>query len=292
MNPYIYPQSNILATLRVLLSEPTAERWTDVQIYSCMSIALQGWQGRARVPYVYTIAGGWVDGTYEYTLPAYIDAHTVQPQVKVSVDEWPELTEETWADVMAYSVEPNTSGGHTLRIDYSMPGRDVYGATNEGRVIWWGQPGQVPSTIPTLSAGITAADTSLTIASKPTIGRVGYVKVNSEWMQYSGYTEAATTLTLTNLIRGLNGTTAASHSTSDTVTWGIAMDTPALLNALYDGARIYLMQMWLSNPSSRETAQYEKQLVLYQDMLNKFWQGYKSSRPPRMRLSRQAIGEI
>jgi hypothetical protein len=70
------------------------------------------------------------------------------------------------------------------------------------------------------------------------------------------------------------------------------MDKPALLNALYDGARVYLMQIWLSNPSSRETAQYEKQLVLYQDSLEKFWRGYVSSRPIRMRLSRQAIGDI
>ena len=295
MNPYIYPQTDILSTLRVLLSEPTAERWTDVQIYNCISIALQGWQGRARVPYVYTITDGWVSGTYDYALPDYIDSRTVQPQAYVSRFDWVDTLqtegEDTWTDIMGFDVEANAGGGMTLRVHYSQPRSSVVGASTAGRVLWWGQPGQVPSTIPTLSADIAADDTELTIDAKPTIGRTGYVKVGSEWLQYSGVIESASALTLQNLLRGISGTTAALHSLGDTVTWGVAMDSPALLNALYDGTRIYLMQMWLSNPSSRETAQYEKQLVLYQDQLEKFWKGYKSSRQPRMRLSRQVIGD-
>lgn len=297
MNPYLYTQSEVLAILRTLLMEPTAERWTDAQIYSCMSIALQGWQGRVRVPYIYNITGGWVSGTYDYTLPDYVDKRTVQPQAKVS--GWDSIEgiitsgSETWADIQAFTVEPNETGGFVLRLSYSNPRSSLIGASSEGRAIWWGQQLQVPAvaTLPILSAGISSTDTSLTLTTQPVIGRVGYVKINSEWVGYSGYTESGATLTLTNLVRGLNGTTAATHSTSDTVTWGVGMDTPALLNALYDGTRVYLMQMWLSNPSSRETASYEKQLVLYQTNLDRFWKGYTPSRSLRSRLSRMAIGD-
>lgn len=298
MNPYLYTQTEVLATLRTLLMEPTAERWTDIQLYSAMSIALQSWQGRVRVPYIYNITGGWVSGTYDYILPDYVDKRTVQPQAKVS--GWDSIEgiitsgSETWADIQAFTVEPNETGGFVLRLSYSNPRSSLIGASSEGRAIWWGQQLQVPTTVPALAVTITDSDTSLSIATvgtKPAYGRVGYVKVDSEWIGYSGYTEATSTMTLTNLVRGLNGTTAAAHTAGASVTWGVGMDTPALLNALYDGTRVYLMQMWLSNPSSRETASYEKQLVLYQKNLDRFWKGYTPSRPLRSRLSRMTIGD-
>lgn len=296
MQPYLYTQSELLTSIRTLLMEPTADRWTDAQIYAAMSLALQSWQGRVRSPYIYTIPNGWVSGTYEYTLPDYIEAKTVQPQARVSPFDWIDgfVVEgrETWADILAFDVEPSSTGGSVLRLHYSNPRSSIVGASDEGRVLWWGAPGPVPTTPPTLSAGIDADDTSMTIASKPTIGRVGYTKIGTEWMSYSGYTEGSTTLTLTNLSRGLNGTTAASPSTSDSVAWGISVESMALLNLLYDCTRMYLMQMYLSNPSSRETGQYEKQLVLFQNNVDKFWKGWKPSRPMKIRLSRQAIGDI
>ena len=301
MNPYIYLQSDVLTNLRTLLKEPTAERWTDTEIYAAMNMAITGWQGRVRVPYVYTISGGWVAGTYDYVLPNYIDAKTAQPQAKRLLYDWIDtLTvdgQETWGDILSFDIEPDTTGSMVIRVHYSQPQSQVVGASTEGRVIWWGQPGPVPTAISTLGDNMTSTDTSATLVAtdpRQVIGRVGYVKIDDEWIQYAGYTEqspGSSTLTLTNLVRGLNGTTAAAHSLLDNVTWGIAVDTPALLNALYDGARVYLMDMWLSNPSSRETASYEKQLVLYQNRVDKFWKGYKSSRPVRMRLSRQAIGD-
>jgi hypothetical protein len=272
--------------------EPTADRWTDAQIYSAMSLVLQSWQGRVRTPYTYTIVGGWVAGTYDYAIPAYIEAKTIQPQARVSAWDWIDVGGETWADIQAYDVEPSATDGMVLRLHYSNPRSSIVGASNEGRLLWWGAPGPVPTTIPTLSAGIDADDTSLTIASKPSIGRVGYVKIGTEWLQYSGYTEGASSITPTNLSRGLSGSTAASHSLGDPVVWGVAVESMALLNLLYDCTRMYLMQMYLSNPSSRETGQYEKQLVLFQNNVDKFWKGWKPSRPMRIRLSRQAIGDM
>lgn len=275
--------------------ESAADRWTDAQIYAAISLALQSWQGRVRTPYLYTIPDGWVSGTYEYTLPDYIEAKTVQPQARVSPFDWIDgfVVEgrETWTDILAFDVEPASTGGSVLRLHYSNPRSSVVGASDEGRVLWWGAPGPVPTATPTLSAGIDADDTSMTIASKPIIGRVGYTKIGTEWIQYSGYTEGATTLTLTNLVRGLNGTTAASHSTSDSAVWGVSLETMALATHLYNNTLMYLMQMYLMNPSSREAGQYEKLLVLLQSNVDKFWKGWKPSRPMRIRLSRQAIGD-
>jgi hypothetical protein len=273
--------------------ESTADRWTDSNIYAAMSMALQSWQGRVRTPYTYTVPGGWVAGTYDYTIPAYIDSRTIQPQAKRLLYDYLESGEgdETWFDVMAYDVEPSSSGAMVLRLHYGQSRHDVVGASTEGRIIHWAPPGPVPTTPPTLSAGISDTDTSMTIASKPSIGKVGYTKIGAEWLQYNGYTEGASTLTLTNLQRGLNGTTAASHSTSDSVLWGISVETMALLNLLYDCTRMYLMQMYLMNPSSREAGQYEKMLGLFQNNVEKFWKGWKPSRPMRIRLSRAAIGD-
>ena len=295
MQPYLYTQTELLTSIRTLVMESTPDRWTDSNIYAAMSMALQSWQGRVRTPYLYTIPGGWVAGTYEYALPSYIDSKTIQPQAKRLLYDWIDtLTaegDETWSDILAYSVEPNGNGGMSLRLEYSQTRTDVVGATTEGRIIHWGAPGPVPTATPTLSAGIDSDDTSLTIASKPAIGKVGYTKIGTEWIGYSGVTEGASTLTLTNLSRGLQGTVAASHSASDGVVWGVAVESMALLNLLYDCTRMYLMQMYLSNPSSREAGQYEKMLGLFQNNVEKFWRGWKPSRPMRIRLSRAAIGD-
>jgi hypothetical protein len=294
MQPYLYTQTELLTSIRTLLMEPTPDRWTDSNIYAAMSMALQSWQGRVRTPYIYTVTGGWVAGTYDYTLPSYIDSKTIQPQQRRTLYDWADigLNDETWADIQAYDIEPSSSGAMTLRLAYSHHSGLVDQATTEGRIIHWAAPGPVPTATPTLSAGIDSDDTSLTIASKPSVGRVGYVKVDTEWLQYSGYTEGASTITLTNLSRGLNGSTAASHSLGATVIWGLGVESMALLNLLYDNTRMYLMQMYLSNPSSRETGQYEKQLVLFQNNVEKFWRGWVSSRPMRIRLSRAAIGNM
>jgi len=66
----------------------------------------------------------------------------------------------------------------------------------------------------TLSAGMTASDTSLSLTSStnfPLTG--GVIKIDSEIMSYSSRSGT----TLLGLTRGISGTTAASHSTSATV---------------------------------------------------------------------------
>ena len=67
----------------------------------------------------------------------------------------------------------------------------------------------------TLTAGINASVTTVPVASvtgMPTTG--GIITINSEQITYSGIS----TLDLTGCVRGVNGSTAATHSSADTVT--------------------------------------------------------------------------
>jgi len=62
----------------------------------------------------------------------------------------------------------------------------------------------------TLSSGISATATSLTVASGTNFPNVGVVQIDTEIIAYTG----KSTNTLTGLVRGYNGTTAATHSSS------------------------------------------------------------------------------
>lgn len=289
MNPILRTQTEILSQLETLLMDTANERWSDANIYAAMNLALDQWRGRVLIPYVYTVSSGFVAGTYEYALPDFVDG-PITPQDKEYVGDWYYLTglsadSLSWQNLLEYTVEPTTAGGRVLRFSFQP-------TESDGRILWWGSNGPVPTSLPVTSATIDSDDTSVTLTTKPTLNRSGFVKIDSEWLQYAGITEAATTLTLTNLVRGLNGTTAASHTGGATVTWGIAMDNEGLLRQVLDQARAHLMEMWLSNPSSRETAHYEKQMVYYQGRADAFWRRYVSKRPTRFTLSRMGVGPI
>ena len=284
--PILRTQTEILSQLESLTFDTGNERWTEARFYEAVNMALMDWEGRVRVPFVYTLADGFVDGTYEYTLPTYIDSKTVQPQGRLlrydPLLSSLSLEQETWSDINGFEVEPSATGGQTLRLHYN--------TENDARLMWWAGNGPVPTSAVVLSAGIDSDDTSLTLTTKPTVGAVGYVKVESEWIQYAGVTEAATTLTLTNLVRGVAGTTAASHLSAVACVWGVAMDRGGLWSQLLDQTRAHLMEFWLSNPASREVGQYEKQMVFFQQRADAFWRKYAPARAPRFRLSRMGMG--
>jgi hypothetical protein len=65
----------------------------------------------------------------------------------------------------------------------------------------------------TLSAGIDADDTSLTVADASKFAEAGFVKIDSEIAEYT----ARTATQVTGLIRASAGTTAASHLSGATV---------------------------------------------------------------------------
>jgi hypothetical protein len=278
--PILRSQSEIESELEALLVESGV--WTDVQRYRAINQALTTWQGRVLVPYLYTLSSGWTEDEHDFVLPDYIDG-PIDPQILRNLD-WPfdaTLTEErsTWVEMEGYSLEVNATGGQTLRLHWPAYASD-------GRIKWWGHNGPVPTTLPVTNAALTSSDTSLTLTTKPTIGRSGYIKIDAEWMQYAGVTEAATTLTLTNLVRGVQGTTAASHLIGATVTWGIAMDKASLLQQLYHQAAANLWWVKAANPGS---AQSDTISALYrenQSRADMFWRSYVPGRNPRARTGR------
>lgn len=289
MDIYVRSQDNLLSLIKDQVDDATNTRWTDARMYAAINRAIDTWHGRVLVPYVYTLSDGWTAGTFEYTLPDYMSIKGIQPQIRRYRDEVAYYLAEsgdgdTWANIDAFTVERNTSGGYTLRLDNSEYSVD-------GRILWWGNNGHVNTSPAVLGANIDSDDTSLTTSAKPlNIGRTGYVKIDDEWIGYQDISEGSASWTLSNLSRGLFDTTAASHTTSDTVYWGVAVDDVRLFQQLMDQVRAFMMEYHMMNSSSRETTHYEKQMVYYQDRADSFWKSYVPSRKPRMRLTRMAYG--
>lgn len=278
--PILRTQSDILSLANNLTLNTAHNRWTDVQVYAAMNMALAYWYKRVQVPFFYTVPGGFINTSLEYTLPDYMEGpmdvqslrYQDYPYLVTTLDGLP-----MWFDIDNYSIEANATGGRTLRLG-------SYYYSSEARILWYGYNGPVPTTIPTLNAGIDADDTTLTLASIPTVGRSGYIKIGSEWMQYAGTAEGAITLTLSNLVRGVNGTTAASHLTAASVEWGVSMDRGDLLNALLDSTRRYMMELKLMEDSTIANDVYKNQLNYYEGRDKVFWRAYAPSRAPKFRL--------
>ena len=106
----------------------------------------------------------------------------------------------------------STSGGIRVRHYYPVGPAVETASTGWGLGSWGGvKQGQFTST---LSADINASATSLTIASSTSFASSGTVIIDNELITYTGNSGG----TLSGLTRGANGTTAASHSSGDTVT--------------------------------------------------------------------------
>ncbi len=95
-----------------------------------------------------------------------------------------------------------------------------------GAGIWGGISGSAATTAVNDGSGMTASDTSVTVDSSANFETTGYLLIDSEIIQYTGKTST----TFTGLLRGLFGTTAATHADNATVTealggWGMPATT-------------------------------------------------------------------
>ena len=105
-----------------------------------------------------------------------------------------------------------TSGGIRVKHYYPVGPAVEVATTGWGLGSWGGvQQGQFTST---LSSGINASVTSLTMASSTSFASSGTVQIGSELITYTGNSGG----TLSGLTRGATGTTAAIHSSGATVT--------------------------------------------------------------------------
>ena len=107
----------------------------------------------------------------------------------------------------------STSGGIRVKHYYSVGPAVEVASTGWSLGSWGGQQaGQFTST---LSSSINASVTSLTMASSSSFPSSGTVLIDNELITYTGNDNSGT---LSGLTRGASGTTAATHSSSATVT--------------------------------------------------------------------------
>ena len=196
-------------------------------------------------------------------------------------------SEYIWVDIHQWNLEPDGTGGQTLRIEIAS---NRFSAT-DGRVLWWAENGAVPESVQTLNAGITSSETSLVIADTPFISDFGYVKIGSEWIQYAGVTPGASTTTLTGLVRGIRGT-AASHSSGDEVLWGVAAPQQNLFAQLYTQILYHLHSLLMAVSSVEETQQHQWQMRWHKQNADEFWMRYVPNKQSKIKLTRQSTGGV
>jgi len=285
IQPYLRAQTDLLADIQAD-GYTTALGWSAPEVYRAMNRTLAGWQKRVLIPRLYTITGGWVAGTYAYSLPAYVRP-PITPQLlrtRPYDEDLPTTGDQTWQDLPGWMEEPEADGGLTLRVT-------MLTYTQEGRVIWYAPNGRLPTgTAPTTNAEIDADDTSLTMGSAVDCEDTGWVDMDDERLFYAGKGVASSVTTLSNLVRAQNGTTAATHVSGSSVVWGVAVDDLGLYEQLANQTKAYLHQQMLINTSAHETGRHERLMQYYQNEADKFWVGYASQRPsPRMVLDRRFL---
>lgn len=291
---YLKAQTDLLSDVRRRMRDPAAKRWTDPEIYGAINDALLTWHDRVIIPHIYEMPDGWTNGTARYTLPAYITG-IVDPQQKRFTTDWLRAsysasTEDMWVDILNFSITQGTQGDRVIEFpDYLDSG--------DGRVIWWMPNGPVARLVPELYDEITADATTAYIATELSdeLPDSGYIKISTEWIHYAGITRYSLTnqvATLQNLTRGLNNTTATSHSTETLVAWGVGAETMDLYNQLYHYVQAQLHGLFLIDAAELERAHHERMRLHYLDLSDRFWMTYTPARAPKLRLDRRGVGDV
>lgn len=263
--------------LAARLRDPTNVRWTAVEKYNAINHAVQMWGNRVLIPFIYT-PSDWVYNTRQYTLPSYVH----EP---IQVFWKSNATSPIWKEFVAFDVGVEAGAGTNLTFEF-------YPYPSQARVVWWGRNSQVPTTVPTISgSSITDTSTSVTVGAAVDCSDSGFVKIEAEWIQYAGVTRAAATTTLTNLIRGCFGTTAASHNTAVSVYWGVAVHMQSLFEQLMAEAMAYLHQLYLNLAAVTEKETYQWNMRYWKQQADDFWMTYVPAYSPKMVPSLRGFGE-
>ncbi len=278
MRTYLRTQSEMVTAIQRRLRDTGADRWTASELAQALNRALETWHGRVSVAAMYELPNGWPNDTFEITLPDWMPAD-VQPQAKWPVDPLlpNEETLSTWKDVNSYAVEPAADGSRTLRLK-------VMPYNGQVRLFYYVRNGVLPVDAVALSGAITADATSLTVnASLGEIERVGWVRIDAEWIQYAGVSVGASSTTLENLQRGQSDTTAASHNDAAAVVWGVAAPNQLLFMQVSDQACAFVHELYLTDGSAQERAQHERMVGYFQNRADQHWRKHVPVRAPRWR---------
>lgn len=276
---WFYSATHLIAELRVRMRDELKSRWSDTEMRNALSDALRGWNGRARLPMLYTLADGWTTSTLEYTLPDYVsDVLTPQYQAPAvygfaGANDVQAEPDRRWVDIMWYTIEADGAGGRTLRIDrlFQAP----------GRILYWVDQGDLPTGNGALDGAHTASVTTLTLPGlddkTPLHGAVRLGGV--EWCLYSGVDWDS--LQLLNVQRAVSGS-SGSHGDATIVEWGVCAPEHRLFNQLYDQAQSYLHSLFLTDASAQERSHHERLVMFYEDRAAKFWRNWTPGRNPRL----------
>lgn len=282
MLPEAQKQSDIAGLILRAMNVTAGTRFTLAQTYLAMNNALMTMGERAAMPFQYLF--DITNGTREYTLPIYMDGPAITVQWKSrtwpwNVDLGAEDDSRVWDTILMWQIYPNATGTRTLRFHVDPP-------TTEGRILYHVTPYPIPTpsngTLPVTDAEISSSATSVVLTTKPIIGRNGYIKIGSEWMEYHGYTEASTKYTLTNLVRGIFGTTAATQTITSTVEWGLAFDNPMMYDILQHETIANLCSLYMLNPGA-DGSKYEDMWRREKQLAFEGWMKVAGSRPSQGR---------
>lgn len=271
--PYLYAQNDLLTELNALVRDGSNTRWTAVEKYYALNQVLMEWAEKVKLEHTYTISGGWVAGTYEYTLPIYVRA-PIYPELYRSVpyDNYVTVTQTSnWQDVPGWELVNDGLGGQKLRL-YAPP-RNV-----NGQVVYYAPNSRVPTTVPTTSGSTSSTATTMTIGSAIDVDDVFYIKCEAEWMSGHVSARGASTTTLTLDERGLFGTTAATHAGGSSVYWGVALDDVRLRKLLFDMWKSALSEFFLQDGGTHERSPYQQNLGYYSQLAANFWATYTPHR--------------
>jgi len=256
------------------MRDPNATRWTAAEYYAALNQVLMTWADKVKFERVYTITDGWQASVFEYTIPNYVRPPIFAEMLR-TVPHYEYVisnpTTTRWQPVQGWDLVGNTTGGQALRL-YAPP-RNL-----EGRVAWYAPNSRVPTTIPTTNAQIDSDDTSVTLGAAVDCDEVGFIKINAEYISYAGVARDSATTTLQNLVRAVNGSTAATHNSSSSVYWCVAMDDMRLMKLLYDQWRSALHSFFIQDGGVHETGRHEKGMGYYDQMAMNFWPTYKPER--------------
>lgn len=273
------------------LNDSTPTLATAAQYLSRVQMAVSLWGRRVVVPHYYAFDMG--SGDLEYALPAYI-RRPFRVLVRQPMRNFPIAAEDAdddstyyWDEFAAYDVHSDGAGGYTLHL-HAYPGSD------SARIEWFAENGGFPTT-PTISTTISSSDTLVIIASTSyhQVNDAGYFKCQSEWHAYAGLTsKGSSTFVAGNLIRGVYGTTAASHTSTTAVEWGIGVDDQRLWQQLYDRVASMVHLLNMNKSTGEDSNRHEKLFVAYRDMADNFWrrEGYTTQASPRFIPKRKSMG--
>lgn len=302
-NVFLKTQQTILADVKARMDDSGSALATDAQYYLAINEAIRMWGSRVTLPRYYSLPTGFISGTYEYSLPSYINP-PFRIQVKSHVYSYESLpvsegdTNVTWHDIAGYDVEPNSAGGWNLRLPTTP-------YTGDARILYFAENGPINTLTPYTGAVVTATISSsattgnvLWTTTEPEIGETGYFKIESEWISYAGVDRdlggSAVTSVHSNLVRGLYDSTAASHTTTTAVSIGVAVDDQRLWVQLYDYVAAYIHGFQLHKATTEDASRHEKLMSYFQQKADNFWRmsGYVGQRRPRMLLTPQGVGTL